>query len=214
MKLVLGNISLPFPESFRGPLTDLSCKATSAEGPADLLEFTKYLRKEPTWMSRSPLIIGGKEVKVWGIAKLGVYKSAMELYWALKDARRPLSPYATELFRKWITVVDAPTTIKLVKVSLRQLGFEKPVALEEIFTHATQKYPLTLLPPETGACYSLQDEEDRSMPGYMAMRPIEDEGKELCYESRYEDDYHWLPLLSNEGALYYPDSRWTFGLRE
>jgi hypothetical protein len=68
-----------------------------------------------------------------------------------REHRRPLSPYATELFRKLITVVNAPTTIKLVKVSLRQLGFEKPVALEEIFTHATQKYPLTLLPSETGA---------------------------------------------------------------
>jgi hypothetical protein len=153
MNLVLGNTTLPFPESFRGSLTDLSNKANSMEGPAYLVEFNKFLRKEPTWTSRSPLIVGGKEVKVLAPVELGQYKSAMDLYWALKDARIVLSPYAEKLLRKKITLVSEPTTINLVRVSLNQLGGG---ALPDILARATQAYPLDLLPAETGACYRLQ----------------------------------------------------------
>ncbi len=219
MNLVLGDITLPFPESFRGSLIDLSAKATTAEGPAYLLEFNKFLRKEPTWASSNPpTIIGGKEVRIWATVEIGLHPSAMDLYWALKDIGLNLSPYATELFRKKISL-DARRTIHLARVSLSQLGLEKGGTLPEVLDCITQKHPLDLLPPETGAYYRLQNSEEPFAWTYMAMQPIDDHKESLRYKSQRHDDYLWLPMYVGPGEFsaaghYHPNTRWLVALRE
>ena len=116
------------------------------------LWLVRSIKNEPR--KAHPPGVNSRKFATWRVITLGTQKSSTDLAAALKRAGFEVGHIAAEWLNK-ITLAPVETEIGLVNVSARELGFENPTGIAEIYTRAAE-LGLDLVPAETGPQLRLQ----------------------------------------------------------
>ena len=162
-------------------------------------------------------IIEGKfkqDFQTWKTIKLGTGDDFCRV---LKSAGHRVSDWAEDLINQpAFRVASKELKLKLVRVTVVELGFKDGATREQIYNRA-KELGLELCPAEVGPQLRLQY-KDQPMGEWLriAMEPITVSGGDLRVFSvvRFEDD-SWLSChYGNPGAFWNADDGWVFSLRK
>lgn len=179
-----------------GPLKDFAEKLGGSDGPMWFSAFKRFLRKENPWVLKlirqMPLVIGG--VSANGLAdQLGAGGNEV-------SARaRDIMPQPA-----FTTLPKPTTTLDLVWITVRDLGFDEEPTTEELF-HRIKEVG-DLCPAEVGPHLRLADKDQQCGSWYwVAMDPITDsDGNSNVWRvGRNVDGARWL-----DASYAHPRGRW------
>ncbi len=159
------------------------------------------------------------QFKVWKTIKLGRsnLRRADDFHKDIKDCRMRIGDWASDILGKpAFTVATEETEIKLVLVTVADLGFKNGATREDIYKRA-QGLGLELCPSEVGPQmrlqYKDQPNDERILIG---MEPISGSDGDLsvfCVE--HLGDRLWLDSRSGgPGHFWYGVRRWVFARRK
>jgi hypothetical protein len=137
--------------------------------------------RQPGWcegcqvFSRGSSLVEKKHFPTWKTIKLGTFKSVNELSTALTSKGFEIDQYwAAPMLNNHVTLAPAETEIELVKVTARQLGFDRNTPRGEIYARAFEA-GLEVLPAEAGPQLRLQCLDEPRLEGepiLIGMEPI------------------------------------------
>jgi hypothetical protein len=191
---------LPLSE-VRGPRDDLETRLAGADGEFWLQALKRFLRKEDPWVT--------PDFTVWKTIKLGIHDNLDALRSVLKEADCKVSDWAYDIIRPEFTLAREETEVKLIVISVAELGFPYGARRDQIYARA-QEFGLALCPPEVGPQLRLQYSDQTEGEWLLiGMEPITDSNGFLdvfgvdCGVSE-------LLLSTFDGN---PDSLWGSGCR-
>jgi hypothetical protein len=171
-----------------------------------------------------------KHFPTWKTIMLGTYKSVKELSEGITSKGFKIDSYGAAEILKKVTLAPAETEIELVRVTARELGFDRPTPRCEIYARAVE-LGLEVLPAEVGPQLRLQ--YLNQPPSYgegiaIGMEPITDSGgyprvfavsggqvPDTRYDDRDKDEW-WLGAnYATPSHTCHPDlHQWVFGRRK
>ncbi len=143
-------------------------------------------------------------------------KSVQQLEKEIEQIGR-IGPYAKNMLhsRDFTTLKD-PTSLRIVRLKVRDLGFSEWITTDEIYRRA-QELGLDLCPAEVGPHLRLKD-QDQSLGDwyYIGMKQITDsDGSPSVFELVHDEDGLWLyGYWAAPDYKWYPESRFVFRLRK
>ena len=123
-----------------------------------------------------------------------------------------ISSYAQDMLDK-IKFPTKKQTFGLVKVSVKELGFESSATLKEIYTKAKEQ-GLELCPPEVGPHLREQYKDQPANEWiWMAMEPVSGRYHPHVFNVEHNDDGLWLfSLWTYPDLEWYPGTEFVFRL--
>ena len=152
-------------------------------------------------------IVLHKKEKQEGIFYLSAeYRSGKECLQALEEKGYEVDVYAEDLLKQ---LTDIPEeTIRLKKVTLRDLGLSSGGTIKEILTAAQAKKGLKPCPPWVGPQYRMECKDNEYAT--IGMEPItESGGYTFAFRVGRADGDRWLGSI-HAGDRWYPDGEFLF----
>lgn len=154
-------------------------------------------------------------ISPWKTVKLGAWTTRKSSFKTIAVAGVLLSGYAWPFLKK-LPFSEVEGEIQLVRLTVRELGFNQPVSRETIYTRA-EDLSLETVPVEAVLQLSLQyPEQPMGECLLMAMEPVmgaDGEFHILCL-ARNEKG-RWLGLNNRNVSGYsHPNTCWVFGIRK
>jgi len=153
------------------------------------------------------------DLKIWKTIKIGTGLQPSDFEEAIKEKDCIVSDWAKDIISKpAFTVSQEEQEIKLVKLTVRELGFEEGATTKEIYERA-QELVFKLCPAEVGPQLRLQYlDQPKGEWIRVAMKPITDSGGDLgVFRVAHGDGGRYLACLCGIPDRYWPaDGTWVF----
>lgn len=166
------------------------------------------------------------KIKIWKTLQVGTFPSVKALTRAFVGSGTKLSPRARQIVTgEQYQLLVKPTKLKLVKVAVRELGFQKLARYETVFSKA-KKQGLGLCPLETGPMLALnyleQPLSDKVIIATESLALPTNDSKYLLsvrngYGGKWCDVHYgcyWLSDFEGEAYCFSPDDVLIFCLSE
>lgn len=155
-----------------------------------------------------------RKFSTWKTIRLGACRSVQDLSLALRNNGFELGKPAEALLNQ-ATLAPTETPLRLVNVSVRELGFEEGAVLIQVYARAFE-CGLGLVPAEAGPQLRLQYPDQPSRDWLcMGMQPLPDtQGIQSVFYLERVMGYPWLNTdYAHSSYFSSPDRRWVFAQR-
>jgi len=158
-----------------------------------------------------------EKLKVWKTIELGVFQSTNAYLKVLHTADVKIGYHASKILKKQeFTVASQKREVKLVKLTLPELGFPNGALLEEIYARA-KELGLDVCPAEVGPALRLAYKDQPNGEWLLiAMEPISDSGvgggppDRIVLEIGHVGGSLWLDNRYFRPVLLLPADHWVF----
>ena len=145
------------------------------------------------------------------VVRLGLFNTAEEYHVGLKDAHLPVSRMCKELLSA-VEYADHKREVRVVIVTARELGFDRPASYAEICTEAVDEVGYELCPAEVGPAFAIESDGVLGKgPVKIAMKPLEYRGTPSFFViSSSAADHPGLHGHAANTSAHDPDTRFAF----